>query len=75
MPEWLTPQQAAERAQRHPRTITDACRAGSLHGSQRAKNASWRIEAVCLDAWVRGTPCIHRLPNVTPIGAARSRTA
>jgi hypothetical protein len=67
MPEWLTPKQAGERAKRHWRTVTDACRSGELHGVQRHKNASWRIEAACLDAWVCGTPCLHRQSNVTPI--------
>ncbi|PZE89973.1 helix-turn-helix domain-containing protein [Curtobacterium sp. MCBD17_008] len=67
MAEWLTPKQAGERVQRHWRTITDACRSGELHGEQRAVNTSWRIEAACLDAWMRGTLCIHRHSNVTPI--------
>jgi hypothetical protein len=72
---WLTVTEAAAEAKRHPRTISDACRAGDLHGSQRAVNASWRIQDTCLDAWVRGALCEHRQPNVTPISAARSRTA
>lgn len=72
---WLTVREAAEISRRHPRTVADACRAGELHGEQRSVNASWRIEDTCLDAWVRGTLCAHRQPNVTPISAARSRTA
>lgn len=72
---WLTVREAAQEARRHPRTIADACRAKELHGEQRSVNASWRIEDSCLDAWVRGTLCAHRQPNVTPISAARSRTA
>lgn len=70
MSEWLTPKEAGAKVRRHWRTVTDACRAGELHGVQRAVNASWRIEDVCLDAWVRGTPCPHRQSNVTPIRRA-----
>lgn len=69
---WLTVAEAAAETKRHPRTISDACRAKELHGVQRAVNASWRIEDVCLDAWMRGTPCQHQHTNVTPISAARS---
>lgn len=72
---WLTVAEAAKEARRHPRTVSDACRAGELHATQRAVNASWRIEDQCLDAWVWNIPCPHRQPNVTPITAARSRTA
>ena len=67
MTEWLTAKQAGERAQRHWRTVTDACRAGELHGVQRSVNASWRIEADCLDAWVRGTTCQHQQSNILPL--------
>jgi hypothetical protein len=72
---WLTVAEAAAEAKRHPRTISDACRAKTLHGVQRSVNASWRIEDTCLDAWVRGTSCVHQQTNVTPISSARSRTA
>lgn len=64
---WLTVAEAAKESKRHPRTVADACRAGELHGSQRARNASWRIEDSCLDAWIRGVACIHHQANVTPI--------
>jgi hypothetical protein len=72
---WLTVREAAVEARRHPETVAEACRSGELHGSQRKKNASWRIEDTCLEAWVRNELCTHRQSNVTPISAARTRTA
>ncbi len=64
---WLTIREAAAEARRHPETVAEACRSGQLHGQQRARNASWRIEESCLDAWIRGVTCAHQQPNVTPI--------
>jgi excisionase family DNA binding protein len=45
--------EAAEYPKRHPRTVTDACRAGQLNGVQRGKGASWRIRREELDRWMR----------------------
>lgn len=73
--QWLTIREAAAESRRHPETVAEACRSGELHGSQRKKNASWRIDDKCLDAWVLNVPCPHRQSNVTPITTARSRTA
>ena len=51
---FLTVSQAAEQSQRHPDTIRTALRTGELHGSQRIKRGSWRIEDIALAAWQRG---------------------
>ena len=55
----LTVEQAASRAQLHRQTIADALREGRLHGGQRAKRGTWRIQTECLDAWLIGEPCPH----------------
>ncbi len=70
---YLTVKQVAELAGRHPETVGLALRAGELHGSQRARNASWRVKETCAEAWIEGRACEHRAAKVTPI--RRSRTA
>jgi len=58
---WFSVEQAADRAGLHWRTVADACRSGSLHGSQRtAPNGRWRIHVDCLDAWIGGEQCPHQ---------------
>lgn len=56
---WLTTEQAAERAGRHPVTVRRALEAGALHGGQSKAGGRWRIHVDCLDAWVLGTDCPH----------------
>lgn len=67
MSELLTAQEAATAARRHPVTIRKALEAGKLHGFQRVKGGRWTVSPGCLDAWVEGRKCEHRLSNVTPI--------
>lgn len=55
----MTIEQAASRAQLHRQTIADALREGTLHGGQRIKRGTWRIQVECLDAWLIGEPCSH----------------
>lgn len=61
---FLTVAQAAERAQFHPMTIWGALRDGRLHGSQRVKRGSWRIDEECLDAWLANEKCAHKAKKV-----------
>lgn len=64
---WLTTREAAAHVSRSLRTIQEAAAAGELHGYQRkAPNGSWRFEAGCVDAWIRGTACEHH-SNVTQL--------
>lgn len=73
MSAYLTVKQVAEMAGRHPETVGLALRGGELHGTQRARNASWRVKESCAEAWIEGRKCEHRqASNVTPL---RSRTA
>lgn len=57
--EFLTTAEAALTTKHHPETVTRALRLGELHGTQRKKGGSWRIERKCLNAWVIGEPCPH----------------
>lgn len=41
-------------------TVWEALRDGRLHGVQRVKRGSWRIDENCLDAWLAGEKCEHR---------------
>lgn len=56
----ITVEQAAERAQLHRQTIADALRCGKLHGGQRVRRGTWRIQPECLDAWLIDEPCAHQ---------------
>lgn len=56
----LTVDEAAIVARRHPGTVSDALRAGELHGVQPSKNGRWRIRRDCLDAWIEGRLCQHQ---------------
>lgn len=56
---YLTVQQAADKAQLHRQTIADALRVRRLHGGQRSTRGTWRIREDCLDAWLVNEPCEH----------------
>lgn len=56
----FTVEQAAEVAQRHPKTVLKALAAGELHGSQRVKGGRWQVRVDCLDSWLDGMPCAHQ---------------
>ncbi|MFJ6170572.1 helix-turn-helix domain-containing protein [Curtobacterium sp. NPDC092190] len=58
----LTLHEAAEYTRRHPRTVADACRAGELKGTQRARNATWRVRREDLDVWMGFRPPGRRGP-------------
>ena len=51
---WVTTAQAAEYAGMHPKTIRDACEAGTLRASQRVKGGLWRIHRDDLHGWLAG---------------------
>lgn len=44
----------------HPQTVSDALRAGALHGVQRGKGGHWKVEDSCLRAWILGEKCAHK---------------
>lgn len=67
---YLSVKQVADLAGRHEKTVGLALRSGDLHGSQRARNASWRVREDCAEAWVEGRPCEHR-SKVTAISSRR----
>ena len=52
--EWLTVQEAADRAKAGERSIRRALADETLRGHQKCRNGKWRIDAADLDAWVRG---------------------
>jgi excisionase family DNA binding protein len=52
--EWLTVQEAAERAKAGVSSILRALADESLRGHQKRRGGKWRIDAADLDAWVRG---------------------
>lgn len=65
---FITAMEAALISDRHPETVRDAARAGDLHGAQRLgedgqplKGARWRFRPACVDAWVCGELCEHRM--------------
>jgi excisionase family DNA binding protein len=58
----LSVREAAEYTNRHPATVSDACRAGELKGLQRKKGASWRIRREDLDTWMGVKPPVRRGP-------------
>lgn len=58
--EWLTVGEAARYARRHPKTISNALRAGDLHGKQRGVKGTWSVEPECVDAWLGGEKCPHQ---------------
>lgn len=62
---WLSTQQAAERAGRHPDTVRRALIAGELHGHQAKANACWRAHVDCVDAWLLGQPCPHQIARAS----------
>lgn len=51
---WFTVPQAAEYAGMHPKTVRNACEAGTLRAGQRVKGGHWRIHRDDLDAWLAG---------------------
>lgn len=57
----LNTRQAAEYSGRHIETIYDALRLGDLHGSQRTRGGKWMVRVECLDAWVDGQTCPHKV--------------
>lgn len=65
----LTPSEAAAIARRHPVTVRKALEAGELHGFQRTKRGRWSVFPDCLQAWVEGRPCVHKVEqsNVRPM--------
>lgn len=63
MNEYLTVPEAALAAKCHPETIRQALRDKSLHGVQRIKRGTWKIERECLGNWVWRRPCEHNLAS------------
>lgn len=57
----LTVEEAATRARLHRQTIISALNSGGLHGGQRIKRGTWRIQEECLDAWLIDEACPHRI--------------
>jgi hypothetical protein len=64
---YLSVKQVADLAGRHEKTVGLALRAGELHGSQRSRNASWRVREDCAEAWIEGRQCPHKASNVTSL--------
>lgn len=60
---WHTTNTAGVYAERHPQTVRRACEAGELHGVQRKTKGPWRIHVECLDAWILGHPCPHKVKS------------
>jgi excisionase family DNA binding protein len=54
-PEYLTPDQAAEKLQIHPKTVRRLLNEGKLPG-QRIGGRHWRISAAALRAHIEGKP-------------------
>ena len=57
---YLTANEAALVARRHPEGVTMALRDGLLHGYQSGKNARWKVREDCLEAWIEGRKCAHQ---------------
>lgn len=51
---WLSVDEAQQVTGVSTREIYDALRTGDLVGTQRFKNAKWRVHVDDLDAWMRG---------------------
>jgi hypothetical protein len=58
---FLTVSEAADVARCHPERLTEAARRGKLHGYQRSKWSTWKFEEGCVESWVRGEKCVHRV--------------
>lgn len=72
---YLTVHQVAEEAQRHPKTVEKALRAGRLHGVQQSgKNSTWRVKQTCFEAWIEGRVCEHK-KNVSKLDTRRAARA
>ena len=54
-PEYLTPDQAAEKLQMHPKTVRRLLNDGKLPG-QRVGGKNWRISADALKRFIEGDP-------------------
>ena len=67
--EYLTVAEAATHVRRHPVTVRKALEAGELCGFQRKAHGRWTVRPACLDAWVEGRPCEHKISdaNVRPL--------
>jgi excisionase family DNA binding protein len=52
-PEYLTPEQAAQKLQLHPKTVRRLLNEGKLPG-QRIGGRHWRISAAALRAYIEG---------------------
>lgn len=53
--------EAAEIADCHEETVREALRDGSLHGAQKKKRGTWRMEEECVTDWAMNRVCVHRL--------------
>jgi hypothetical protein len=49
---WLKPKQIATDTGRGLSRITEALRAGHLHGHQRSAGCTWRVHSDCVEAWL-----------------------
>lgn len=67
---WYEVPEAAQYARRHPQTIKNALRDGSLRGSQTVKNGKWLVHRDDLDAWLRG-----EIADVVPPRITRRKSA
>ncbi|MDF2506244.1 MAG: hypothetical protein K0Q52_103 [Microbacterium sp.] len=41
-------------------TLMPALQRGDLHGFQRVKRGTWRVDRPCFDAWMAGEKCEHQ---------------
>lgn len=57
---YLSIREAALISGNHTETLGEACRLGELHGAQRKKGGSWKIQQPCLEAWIAGEKCEHQ---------------
>lgn len=69
--ELMTVSDVAEKYKRHPVTVRNALKDGSLHGGQMRPRGSWRISEPCADAWISGAKCSHYSPQVNLMRAGR----
>lgn len=62
--EVFTVREVAEKYKRHPVTVRNALKDGSMHGDQSKPGGNWRIEESCARAWNSGQKCVHYTPKV-----------
>ncbi|QHF24125.1 helix-turn-helix domain-containing protein [Rathayibacter sp. VKM Ac-2804] len=68
---YLTVEETAAIARKHPETVRELLRSKELHGQQRKVRGPWTVKEPCLEAYLDGEKCEHQR-NVTPIRTRRS---